>query len=366
MRTRITFALLAAFTLAACSGGGGSSTTPGNLGNGNAGGNSTQSVTQVEAGTTGAEAGLDPVEQGDLENGVYSGSINLAQSGSRSILGTTPDGLCHNGVELTITVVSPTEKIYDEKHFYDKACTTLAREVVSDVVKNGAGYSVARVAKNFSANGALLSTRNTTFATTGVAGNFTSTIISSLTIGTSTSAAAQFGRTETVATSPGSNVSSLTGNSGHVVNDRNPNANESFGHQGQLVGVTETVDTSGNVTFAGEHDGTFFKGPVGTLSLSASAPFTVIGGTQYGTASQTGSVVFDSSGNLTAVNLTGTMLNGDTFAVTSAGSPLVVSGTIKDSGGNTIATFQVDQFGDGTITYANGTQALIMDWHVVK
>jgi hypothetical protein len=359
------FALLAALTLAACSGGGGSSSTPTNLGN-SSGNNNTLSISTTETGTTGAEAGLDPVEQGDLENGVYNGSINLAQADSRSILGTPADGLCHNGVELTVTVISPTEKIYDEKHFYDKACTTLAREVVSDVVKNGTGYGVTRTAKNFSANGALLSTRNTSFSTVGASGNFTATIISALTIGTATSPSAQFGRTETVATPSGSNVSTITGNSGHVVNDGNPAINESLGHQGVLVSVTKTVDVSGNVTYAGEHDGTFFRGALGSLTLSATPPFTVSGGTQYGTASQTGSVVFDSSGNLTSVNVTGTMLSGDTFAVTSAGSPLVVSGTIKGSGGNTVATFQVDQFGDGTISYANGTQGLIVDWHVVK
>jgi len=356
------FALFAAVTLAACSGGGGGSSSTPNLGNGN--GNTTSSFSQTEAGTTGAEAGLAPVEQADGESGVYNGSISLA-SDARSLLGIPADGSCHNGSELTITVVNANEKIYDEKHFFEPSCVHLAREVVSDVVKNGAGYSVTRVAKNYNAAGLLLSTRNTSFSTTGSAGNFTSTVISSLTIGTSTSPAAQFGRTETVATSSGSNVSNITGNSGHVVNIGAPAVNESFGHQGVLVGFTKTVDTSGNITYAGEHDGTFFKGPLGSLTLSSSPPFTVSGGTQYGTAVQTGSVTFDASGNLTSVNVSGTMLNGHTFTVTSAGSPLVISGTIKNASGTTIATFQVDQYGDGIITYANGTQAVIDDWHVV-
>jgi hypothetical protein len=30
-----------------------------------------------------------------------------------------------------------------------------------------------------------------------------------------------------------------------------------------------------------------------------------------------------------------------------------------------VATFTVDQYGDGVITFANGTQALIIDWRIV-
>jgi len=30
-----------------------------------------------------------------------------------------------------------------------------------------------------------------------------------------------------------------------------------------------------------------------------------------------------------------------------------------------VATFTVDQYGDGVITYANGSQALIIDWRIV-
>ncbi len=38
----------------------------------------------------------------------------------------------------------------------------------------------------------------------------------------------------------------------------------------------------------------------------------------------------------------------------------------EDPSGNVLATFSVDQNGDGIITYANGNQALIIDWHIVK
>ena len=208
MRTSVASALLGALAialalaLAGCSGGGGSSapSTPGS------GGSTTQpqSLTTQEAAQVGAEAAFDPVEQGDTENGLYDGTMGPTYMSSGLALQSAADGTCHNGVERTVTVIGPTEKKYETKYFYDKACTTLARDVVADVVNNGTGESVTRTARNYAANGTLLSTRSTALSITGSPGNFTKTETGSLVIGTSTAAAAQYGHTETVATSSGS------------------------------------------------------------------------------------------------------------------------------------------------------------------
>ena len=363
MRTRLAFALLTALALAACSGG--SSSTPSAPG-GSGTTTQTQSLTTQEAAQAGTEAVFDPVEQGDNENGLYNGTMGPAYMTSYVTLQSVADGTCHNGVERTVTVISPTEKKYETKYFYDKVCTELARDVVADVVNNGLGESVTRVAKNYGANGTLLSTRTTAYSITGSSGNFSKTETSSLVIGTSTSPAAQYGLTETVATSSGSNTSSITGNSGHLTNNGNPAVDESFAHTAQLNNLTKTVDSSGNVIFAGSRAAQEYKGPFGSLTLSSSPPFTIGGASAYRTDSISGSVTFDNDGDLTNVSINATLFNGDTVAASGSGDPITVNGTVMSSSGTTIATFTVDQFGDGIITYANGSQGLIYDWHVVK
>jgi hypothetical protein len=371
MINRIAYGVLAALglavalALAGCSGGGGSSTPAGS--NNTGGTTQPQSLTTQEAAQAGTEAVFDPVETGDSENGLYNGTMGPTYMASVVSLQSAADGVCHNGVERTVTVISSTEKKYETKYFYDKACTELARDVVADVVNNGTGESVTRLAKNYAANGTLLSTRTTAYSITGSTGNFTKTETSSLVIGTSTTPSAQYGHTETVATSSGSNVSSVTGNGANIVNNGNPAIDESFGHSHQLSNVTKTVDTSGNVTFAGSRTAQEFKGAIGTLVLSASSPFAITpAADQFGTASIAGSITFDTDGELTNVSINATLYNGDAIAAAGSGDPITVTGTVKDSSGTTIATFTVDQYGDGIITYSNGSQGLIYDWHVVK
>jgi hypothetical protein len=131
--------------------------------------------------------------------------------------------------------------------------------------------------------------------------------------------------------------------------------------------VTKTVDASGNVTFAGARAAQEYKGALGTLALSSTSPFTIApANSQFGTASISGSVTFDSDGDLTNVAIATSLYNGDTITAGGSGDPITVSGTVKNSAGATLATFTVDQFGDGIITYSNGSQGTIDDWHVVK
>jgi len=371
MLDRIASALLAALglalalALAGCSGGGGGL----NAAPSGSSGDTTQSqaLTTQEVAQAGTEAAFDPVEQGDSENGLYNGTMGPTYMSGFVALQSAADGNCHNGVERTVTTISATEKKYETKYSYDKACATLARDVVADVISNGTGETVTRIAKNYAANGTLLSTRTTGYSVTGSGGNFTKTETSSLVIGTSSTPAAQYGRTETVATATGSKISTVTGNSGHVVGNANPAVNESFGHMAQLTNLTKTVDTSGNVTFAGARAAQEFKGAFGSLTLSTAPPFAIApSSAQYGSSSISGTVTFDADGDLTNVSINATLFNGNTVAASGSGDPITVAGTIKNSSGTTIATFTVDQFGDGTISYSNGTQGVIDDWHVVR
>jgi len=363
MRTRIILAILAAVAIAGCSGGGG-------LGLGTQNNNS--QATQQEIAQAATEAGLAPVEQGSLQVGLFNGNMGVPLSTSRSPLSTfaaTPNGSCNNGVEYTVTVISPTQTQYETKYFYDKACVSLAKDVVALVTVNStSNESIVRTAKDYNLAGLLLSTRNTNYAITGAPLNFSAVLTGDVLIGTSSSPAVQFGHQFTVAPQSGS-VYTIAANSGKVVNNGNPHINESFGHMGVLSNGTMTIDSStNNVTFAGSHAGTFFKGPFGSLTLSSTPPFTVSGGTELGTNNVSGSVTFDKFGNIVSVSITGTLWNGDAINVTSSGTPpgVSINGSITDPSGNNVATFQVDQNGNGIITYANGQQALIIDWHVVR
>ena len=356
MRIPFTFALLTAFALAGCSGGG--SGVPSNP-NPGSGGSTPSSVDAAQSGTLSV---TDPIEQGSLESDILNGSMSSTSGHLRVSMAS---GACNNGVERTVTVVSANQTNYDVKFFYDAACTELGREVQSNVVTSGAGETITRNATNYNLSGTVLTTRATTYAITGTpaSGNFTQSLVSALTIGTSGNPAAQVERTDTFATTtPGSGT--VTGSSGRVANPAG--FASSYGHNAALSGVTWSVDGSGNVTFSGARNGELFKGPFLGLTLATAAPFTVSGGSEIGGSTINGSVVFDVNGNLTSVSLTGTFLHGDTLNVTSSGSPLAINGTIATSGGTTVATFTVDQFGDGVITYANGSQGLIYDWHVVR
>lgn len=364
MRTRILFAVLAAVAIAGCSGGGSSLTPPNN------GGTSQQQSVQEQAQAA-TEAGFSPIEAGSQEAGLYTGEMGVALSSSRAPLASpfsTSNGTCQNGKEHFVTVISLTQTQYETKYFYDNGCTQLARDVVALVTMNSpSSESIVRTATNYNRSGLVLSTRKSNFALTGAPGNFSAVLTSDLFIGSSSNPTAEFGRQFTIAPQSG-DVFTIAANSGHVVNVVIPSINESFGHMGVLQNGTMTIDSSNDVTFAGTHSGTFSKGTLGSLTLSSTPPFTVTGGTTLGTTTVQGSVEFDSSCDIVAVNINGTLWNGDSIVITSTGTPptVAINGTITTSGGAPVATFSVDEYGDGIITYANGNQALIIDWHVVR
>jgi hypothetical protein len=353
MRTRILL-ILTAIAIAGCSGGNMGAAPPQS---------SQQSISKEDVGQAATETAFGPIESGMLDAGLFNGNMGVALSSARA---PQSSGSCNNGVEHFVTVISPTQTQYETKYFYDKACTYLARDVVALVTMNSSSSeTIVRTAKNYNLSGTLMSTRDTDFNITGSPGNFSAVIQSDVYIGTSSSATIEVGRQITVAPQS-SSVFTLAANSGRVVN--NANLSHSYGHMGVLSNGTITLDDSGDVTFAGTHAGTFFRGPLGGLTLSSSPPFTVSGGTQLGTTTLSGSVEFDSNCDIVSVNVSGTLWNGDSIVVTSSGTPptVAINGTIKDSSGNLVATFTVDQYGDGVITYANGSQGLIIDWHLVR
>jgi hypothetical protein len=359
MRTKFASALFAAFLLAGCGGTSGTGlpiSSPGGVLT------QSKSTTQAEA-----QSAMDPIQQDSLSASLFDGTAGVTLDIAKHTAGLSSVG-CSNRIEHTVTHVSSTETIYETKYFYDQACTQLAKDVVADVVQpTQSTETINRTTTWFNRSAVQLGQRKTNFAVTGAPGNFSAVVTSDFFIGTSTSPESQRGHQLTV--SPQSaGVFNVAGNGGWVDNDGAPSINQSFGGQGQLQNVTATVDGSGNVTFAGSHLETISKGPLGSITLSSSPPFTITGGTVLGNRTATGSIEFDNMGNLVALNLSVALINGGSAVLTSSGTPpsVTISGTIMNAAGQVLATFSVDQFGDGVITYANGQQGIIIDWHVVS
>ncbi|HEY5095728.1 MAG TPA: hypothetical protein VII69_11485 [Candidatus Eremiobacteraceae bacterium] len=361
MRTKFAGAITAALLLAGCgSGGGGASgTLPG------AGGGvltQSRSTTQAEA-----QSAMDPVQEDSLSSTLFDGSAGTTLDQAKRNAGPSSAG-CKNGIERTVTHVSQTETIYETKFFYDQACAQLAKDVVADVIQaDPSNETINRTSKWFNHADLQLGQRKTEFAVTGAPGNFSAVITSDFFVGSSTSPESQRGNQITV--SPQSQtVFNVAGNGGRVYNDGSPSINESFGGQGESQNVTATVDGLGDVTFAGSRLETISKGPLGSITLSSSPPFTVTGGTVLGNRTATGSIEFDGNGDLVAMSLNISLINGGSAVLSSTGTPPTVSvnGTITNAGGTVLATFTVDEYGDGIITYADGQQGVILDWHVIS
>lgn len=219
----------------------------------------------------------------------------------------------------------------------------------------------------FNQAGSQLWSRKINYNATGSQGNYSSVIRSAFFIGTSTTPFAQHGRQVTVAPQS-STVFATSENGATVVNDNFPSVDKSFGFQGLLQNGSATVDQSNDVTFAGTHTETFSVGPLGSIAISSGPPFSVSGGSVLGSTNVNGSIEFDSMEDLVSVSENATLANGDSVVVSSSGAPpsVSVNGTVTNSQGQQVATFSVDQHGDGTITFADGSQGLILDWRVVQ
>ncbi len=361
MRIKFASALLATVLLAGCGGSGGGVLS--NPGGSNPGGSGSQSQSTILAE---AQSSMGSVQDDNLTVSLFDGTSGTTLDFARQ-RADTASGACKNGVERFVTHVSSTETIYETKYFYDRTCTQLAKDVVADVVQNSpSNETINRTATWYNHSMTKLGQRKTIYAVTGSPGNFSAVITSDFYVGTSTSPESQRGHQITVSPA-GSNVYNIAGNGGWIDNDGVPKMNESFGGQGQLQNVTATVDGSGDITFTGSHLETISKGALGSITLSSTPPFTITGGTVLGNRTANGSIEFDSNGDLVALSVNVSLINGGSAVLSSSGTPPSVSinGTIMNAAGSVVATFTVDQFGDGVITYANGQQGIILDWHVV-
>ncbi len=383
MRTHPSLALATMLALAACSGGGAAG---GFSPSGGSGGTSTQSMTEGAIST--ANALGTPIKQ--LTN--YNTSISNAapQLNGRSNPQSYTLGACSNGVEFFAPDKNGDPNSTELDYFYDAACTQLARDIVRIYSSTGANSeSVARTESTYADGSNTASAvrtdtdviNNATFGEYGYpvpADGFDGVTTGDLTI-SGIKTIAEDGEIVMVA---GSGTNDFCGDTAGYNATGFASLDETFGWQGgELSGGTRTVNGDGSVTWNATHAGTAFKGAIGALSIATgtqntscpiSTPmFMLSGGTSTGSYTIPVTATYK-QGLLVGLTVTNAQLaNGDTLNVTTntSVSPTnadFINGTIA-SGGSTIATFDTDAFGDGTLTIAaTGKQYVITDWHVVR
>jgi hypothetical protein len=353
MRTPTLAALFAAALLAGCGGGGSSSSSP-------LPGSSSQSgsVSTTDIAQDGSSAAFDAVDTNEADAAVGNGSLGTSALARNPL---SAGFACRHRRTRTVTVNPDGSVTIETIDYYDNACTEPERDAVAVYASNGGTATVSRTITTYSLTHAQLGVRDENYSIMGSSGSGSWTVQDAFYAGTSSTPLSQFSHSAAISSS------TYTGSTGRIFNDAKPSMNAAYGHQ-FATNATVGSDGSGDTTFTGTRNGAFFKGALNALSISGAPPFTISGGTQQGTGSISGTVAFTPDGVLESVNLTGTLLNGDSIAVTSsldANGNITVTGTISN-GSATVATFTADANGDGILTITStGAQVPIVDWHVI-
>lgn len=303
---------------------------------------------------------------------------------------TAGDGTCSNGVEFFAPDKKGDANSTERIDFYDNGCTAAARDAVRIYNTSGAASeTVQRTVSLYQMDGTspaavrseTVNYVNASFDQYGfpvVKNGFARTHTGELSVNGVKTIDADG---ELVVAAASGNSTTFCSDSAGFNATGDAALNETFGWAGVMPNGTRTVNNDGSVTWQTTHTGSTYTGPIGGFSIQAgvqntacpiSTPmFALAGGTQKGqytlpvTATYNHGVLV----NLTVQNAT--LPNGDTLGVqTNAGvSPAnshFISGTLSKDGG-TVATFNVDAFGDGVLVVAStGKQYQIEDWHVVK
>ncbi|MEO6913236.1 MAG: hypothetical protein ABI182_04355 [Candidatus Baltobacteraceae bacterium] len=300
-------------------------------------------------------------------------------------------GTCQNGQEFFAPDKNNDPNSTENQYFYDSGCTELARDVVRIYTQTSSSSETVRRTEKIYAlgNGTPSAVRtdavsilNATFDKYGyaiAADGFDHASVDELDIAGAKTIDADH---ELVMQPANANVNSFCSDSAGFNATGIQSLGETFGWQGGVLsGGTRTVNTDNSVTWSATHAGSTFKGSIGSLSIAAGVQntacpittpmFTLSGGTSSGAYSLPISATYK-SGLLTNLTITnGTLANGNTLNVTtntsvSPTSNLFINGVVSNAG-TQIATFNVDAFGDGTLTVTkSGAQYVITDWHVVK
>lgn len=382
MHTRLALTLCAtALLFAGCGGGSSVPSTPG----GNNGGGSSSSQSLAENAISATNALGTPMKNiTSYNNAISPQSVGLRPE-------SLPLATCQNGREFFAPDKNNDPNSTEAQYFYDPGCTELARDAVRLYNQtSSSSETVNRTVKIYAlGNGTPSAVRSdavtiidATFDQYGfaiAASGFSDSSVDELDIAGAKTIDSDH---ELVMQPANANVNSFCSDSAGFNATGIQSLGETFGWQGGVLsGGTRTVNSDNSVTWSATHAGSTFKGAIGSFSIAAgtqnttcpiTAPmFTLAGGTSTGAYSLPISATYASGLLLNLTITNATLANGNTLNVTtnssvSPTSNLFVNGVVSNAG-TQIATFNVDAFGDGTLTVTkSGAQYVITDWHVVK
>ncbi len=384
--------LLASATLTACGGAGGSgSFTPAGANGGNTGGNGASVQSQTEDSVDTANAIGSPMKEIGSSNEATGSPLQTGARTAQAVsVKTLGDGSCSNGVEFFSPDKKGDANSTERIVFYDNGCTQMQSDAVRVYTSTSStSETVQRTVSRYHLGASTPSSvRTETVSYTNAAfdqfgypiykNGFDRTHTGELDVnGVKTID----GDGELALLSASGSTSTFCGDSAGFNATGNASLNETFGWAGVMPSGTRTVNPDGSVTWNLTHEGSTYTGSIGGLSIQAgaqntscpiSAPmFTLAGGTlkgQYQIPIQA-TYLDGILTNLTVSNAS--LSNGDTLDIQtnsgiSPGDEHFISGTLSKSG-TTIANFNVNAFGDGTlVVVASGKAYEIEDWHVVK
>lgn len=269
-------------------------------------------------------------------------------------------GPCNAGIEYADTVISLTEADLYLKLFYDASCTNLFESSFLDIVASGASSASANGnVVEYNTSGSIVSYQTFQEMLTNLGSS--SAAISIRTANSASQTASPFESLNMACTIGSSNIGC---GSGEIVHNQALNVDQG---ESALMTVSESAaNTAVTVPITGS--GTQYTGNLNALSMTVGTlpAWIISGGTTADAASFSGQIVYSTVGLPMSGTLTVTdSANNETVTLTVNGTQS--SGVVtQTSSGTTFATFTIDQYGNGTITYANGTTADISQWQIVQ
>ncbi|HEV3155691.1 MAG TPA: hypothetical protein VGZ02_17960 [Candidatus Baltobacteraceae bacterium] len=381
--------LMATTALTACGGGGSASGSLPPSGGGGGGTQSTQSQT-IDSIDAANSVGSPIKDFTDYNESMISPAQEKSRTGFSVRLSANTSGQCSNGIEFFAPDKNGDPNSTERIVFFDNACTEPASDAVRVYTSTGTSSETVHRSVTLYALGS-----STPIATRSETNNYTNASydqygypIASGGFQRTSSGNLNINGAKTIDDDSELNVAAASGNTQTFCGDSagfNATGNQqlalTFGWAGVTPSGTRTLNNDGSVTWNATHTGSVYTGPIGGLSIvvgaqNSSCPistpmFTLSGGTSKGTYNIPVSATF-AYGILTNLTVTNASLpNGDTLNVqtnqgVTPGDIHFISGSLAN-GSTQIAAFNVNAFGDGTLTVnASGNAYPIVDWHVVR
>lgn len=355
--SRFTTALTLCALLAACGGGGGGG---GTTGGGGVTPPTTPNVTQQSVQREDAQSGIAGVQAArSVTNGdtttyakVRALRAYVERLGKAAIFGPGARygiGPCSGGQETSQTNNPNGTVTLEIDTFYDNACTAIESKLVWTASQSGADITGPATSTQYSNSGTVTETDTMTITFYLSGSNLTGF---SLQVTSIVQNGAQVGQAGVACT-----IVSTSSISCGVADANNVTA----GEVGANVSETVTVASNSNTTLSMQVSA-YQANAANALSISAATfPFWTVSPA----ADQTQSVSVSGSTTATSITLTVTdSTNGGSLAIGGSTSGAVTGTLTRTDTGATVATFSIDGFGNGTLTYGGGTQVSIVNYAV--